>query len=147
MTRTRNLPEPIAEIFRQVERLERAFPGRRFTPDGHLVGSIGEVIAAEVFDLKLLPASAEGHDARDENGALVQIKLTSGKSIGLRASCKRLLVMRIVDPTSAELVYDGPREAVWTACGKMQKKRTDSAALALRNSGRSLKPKLLCSQA
>ncbi len=57
---------------------------------------------------------------RHDNGVLVQIKLTSGKSIGLRASCERLLVMRIVDPTSAELVYDGSGEPVWTACGKMQ---------------------------
>jgi hypothetical protein len=123
------LPEPIAEIFRQVARLERTYPGRKFTPDGHLIGSIGEVIAAEAFGLKLLPASAAGHDARDENGALVQIKLTSGKSIGLRASCERLLVMRIADPTSAELVYDGPGEPVWTACGKMQKNGQHSISL------------------
>ncbi len=124
------LPKPIAEIFRQVEQLERAYPGRKFTPDGHLIGSIGEVIAAEEFGLKLLPASAPGHDARDEDGALVQIKLTSGKSIGLRASCERLLVMRIVDPTSAELVYDGPGEPVWAACGKMQKNGQRSISLA-----------------
>ncbi len=123
------LPKPIAEIFRQVEQLERAYPGRKFTPDGHLIGSIGEVIAAEAFGLKLLPASAPGHDARDNNGALVQIKLTSGKSIGLRASCERLLVMRIVDPTSAELVYDGPGEPVWAACGKMQKNGQRSISL------------------
>ncbi len=123
------LPKPIAEIFRQVEQLERAYPGRKFTPDGHLIGSIGEVIAAEAFGLMLLPASAPGHDARDENGALVQIKLTSGKSIGLRASCERLLVMRIVDPKSAELVYDGPGEPVWTACGKMQKNGQRSISL------------------
>ena len=123
------LPKPIAEIFRQVEQLERAYPSRKFTPDGHLIGSIGEVIAAEAFGLMLLPASAAGHDARDENGALVQIKLTSGKSIGLRASCERLLVMRIVDPTSAELVYDGPGEPVWTACGKMQKNGQRSISL------------------
>ena len=124
------LPKPIAEIFRQVEQLERAYPGRKFTPDGHLIGSSGEVIAAEAFGLKLLPASAPGHDARDENGAFVQIKLTSGKSIGLRASCERLLVMRIVDLTSAELVYDGPGEPVWTACGKMQKNGQRSISLA-----------------
>ncbi len=123
------LPKPIAEIFRQVEQLERAYPGRKFTPDGHLIGSIGEVIAAEAFGLMLLPASAAGHDARDESGALVQIKLTSGKSIGLRASCERLLVMRIVDPTSAELVYDGPGEPVWAACGKMQKNGQRSISL------------------
>ena len=124
------LPKPIAEIFRQVEQLQRAYPGRKFTPDGHLIGSIGEVIAAEAFGLDLLPASAPGHDARDESGALVQIKLTGGKNIGLRASCERLLVMRIVDPTSVELVYDGPGEPVWTACGKMQKNGQRSISLA-----------------
>lgn len=115
------VPKPIAEIFRQIARLERIYPGRKFTPDGHLIGSIGEVIAAQAFELELLPASAAGHDARDKTGALVQIKLTSGNSIGLRASCERLLAMRIADPTSAKLIYDGPGEPVWAACGKMQK--------------------------
>jgi hypothetical protein len=101
------LPKPIAEIFRQVERLERAYPGRKFTPDGHLIGSIGEVIAAEAFGLDLLPASAPGHDARDESGALVQIKLTGGKNIGLRASCERLLVMRIYEHFKAQVREHG----------------------------------------
>ncbi len=40
------LPEPVADIYRAVVRLEELYPGRKFTPDGHLVGSIGEVIAA-----------------------------------------------------------------------------------------------------
>lgn len=37
-----NLPGPVAAIFKAVEQLEAAYPGRKFTPDGHLVGSIGE---------------------------------------------------------------------------------------------------------
>jgi hypothetical protein len=41
-----------------------------------------------------------------------------------------MLVMRIVDPTSAELVYDGPGEPVWTACGKMQKNGQRNISLA-----------------
>ena len=41
-----------------------------------------------------------------------------------------LLVMRIIDPMSAELVYDGPGEPVWTACGKMQKNGQRSISLA-----------------
>jgi len=47
------LPEPVAAIYRAVEQLEAAYPGRRFTPDGHLVGSIGEVVAAEALGLTL----------------------------------------------------------------------------------------------
>jgi len=51
-----------------VAELEKEFEGRRFTPDGHLVGSIGEVVAAYAFGLKLLPASNERHDAVAANG-------------------------------------------------------------------------------
>jgi hypothetical protein len=45
------LPEPVADIYRAVVRLEELYPGWKFTPDGHLVGSIGEVIAAEALPL------------------------------------------------------------------------------------------------
>jgi hypothetical protein len=48
-----NLPAPVADIYRAVAELEKLYPGRKFTPDGHLVGSIGEVIAAEHFGLTL----------------------------------------------------------------------------------------------
>ena len=68
------LPAPVAAIYRAVEELEAAYPLRKFTPDGHLVGSIGEVIAAEALSLTLHPASYPGHDAFDGNGN-VQIKM------------------------------------------------------------------------
>ena len=40
------VPRLIGRLYDIVDRLEELFPGRKFTPDGHLVGSIGEVIAA-----------------------------------------------------------------------------------------------------
>ena len=45
------LPKQVADIYRAVQELEADYPGRKFTPDGHLVGSIGEVIAAETLNL------------------------------------------------------------------------------------------------
>jgi hypothetical protein len=42
---------------------EEAYPGRKFTPDGHLVGSIGEVVAPEALGLTLYVGSRPGHDA------------------------------------------------------------------------------------
>ncbi|WP_050808283.1 DUF6998 domain-containing protein [Asticcacaulis biprosthecium] len=38
-------------------RLEASFPGRKFTLDGHLVGSVSVVIASYMFDLSLEAAS------------------------------------------------------------------------------------------
>ena len=49
------LPKPVADIYRAVRELEATYPDRKFTPDGHLVGSIGEVIAKEAFGLDLHP--------------------------------------------------------------------------------------------
>src|SRR5580704_19671100 len=45
----------IRQLYTVVAQLEEEFEDRRFTPDGHLVGSIGEVVAAYAFGLKLLP--------------------------------------------------------------------------------------------
>lgn len=111
------LPAPVAAIYRAVAELEQLYPGRRFTPDGHLVGSIGEVVAAEALNLTLHPASYPGHDAFDAQGD-VQIKATGGKVVALYATCARLVVLRIVSPEAADIVYDGPGEPAWAAAGK-----------------------------
>lgn len=112
------LPPEVAQIYDAVRKLETQFPGRPFTPDGHLVGSLGEVIVAKNFGLTLLPCSAKGHDAKDDEGRLVQIKLTGGKSVALRADCDRLIVMQITnDKKSVEVVYDGDGAPVWAAVG------------------------------
>ena len=118
MTKRIPLPPAVAKIYEAVEELEAAYPGRKFTPDGHLVGSIGEVIAAEELGLTLHPASFAGHDAYDLNGH-VQIKMTgrTGNSVALRATCDRLVVLRIVSPHEAEIVFDGPGAPAWEAAG------------------------------
>ncbi len=118
MTKRIPLPEPVARIYKAASELEALYPGRKFTPDGHLVGSIGEVIAAEALGLTLYPMSRSGHDAYDANGD-VQIKMTAGSSVAMYATCERLVVLRIISPEEAEIVYDGPGEPAWENAGKM----------------------------
>jgi hypothetical protein len=115
------MPSQVEAIYHAVHALEQRYPGRKFTPDGHLVGSIGEVIAAEALGLTLYAASHPSHDAEDELGRKVQIKLTGGSSVALRATCDRLLVMRVFDVGFAEVVYDGDGAPAWEAAGAMQK--------------------------
>ena len=66
----------------------------------------------------LHPASYPGHDAFDEAGN-VQIKMTgpTGRAVALYATCVRLVVLKVVSPQEAEIVYDGPGEPVWAAAG------------------------------
>lgn len=120
MTKRVPLPEPVARIYKAIAELEALYPGRRFTPDGHLVGSIGEVVAAEALSLTLYPMSRRGHDAYDANSD-VQIKMTAGNSVAMYATCDRLVVLRVVSPQEAEIVYDGPGQPVWEKASKMGK--------------------------
>lgn len=122
------LPEPVARIYKATAELEALYPGRKFTPDGHLVGSIGEVIAAEALGLKLYPMSHVGHDAFDSNGD-VQIKMTAGTRVAMYATCARLVVLRVVSPEEAEIVYDGPGQPVWEKAGKIAKNGQRSISL------------------
>lgn len=112
----------LTTLYQVADRLERLFPGRKFTPDGHLVGSIGEVVAAHMFGLKLLPGSVPNHDAISDDGRNVQIKFTQGtKSVALRAEPEHLLVLRLTPDRSIELVYNGKGHDPWLQAGKMQK--------------------------
>lgn len=106
MNRLIKLPPQVAAIYRATAELEERYPGRHFTPDGHLVGSIGEVVAAEALGLTLYSPSHRCHDAFDVNGD-VQIKMTAGKSVGMYSCCNRLVVLKVVSTDEAEIVYDG----------------------------------------
>jgi hypothetical protein len=108
-------------LYAIVAELEAAFPGRPFTPDGHLVGSIGEVLAAHHYELALLPCSAVAHDATAADGRLVQIKATQGTLVGLRACPEHLIVLRILPNGAAEEIYNGPGILAWARAGKLQK--------------------------
>ena len=115
------IPQLIRQLYGIVADLEAYFPDRHFTPDGHLVGSIGEVLAAYHYELELFPASVEAHDARAKDGRLVQIKATQRATIGLRSQPEHLLVLRILPNGESEEVYNGPGELAWENAGKKQK--------------------------
>src|SRR5574343_27114 len=118
MNRTAEL---IRQLYAIVDELEQLYPGRKFTPDGHLVGSIGEAYAAEHYGLKLHIASFPGHDAEDNEGRQWQIKATGGTSIGIRSCPDWLLLLKLNRDGSLTEVYCGEGKLAWDAAGKMQK--------------------------
>lgn len=115
------IPKLIRELYHVVSELEALFPGRHFTLDGHLVGSIGEVLAAHYYELELLPASAIGHDAITQDGVYVQIKATQKSQVGIRSEPQHLLVLGLTSAGAHEEIFNGPGELAWNAAGKMQK--------------------------
>ena len=121
--------ELIAQLYAIVRELQQMFPDRLFTPDGHLVGSLGEVIAARDYSLTLLPSSTETHDAR-QNDRLVQIKITQGKRVALYSEPEYLLVLKLEkDGTSSE-VFNGPGNLAWINTSAKQKNGQRPISLA-----------------
>lgn len=114
------IPETIRNLYEIVDELESSFPGRKFTPDGHMVGSIGEVLASYYYGIILSPASTPVHDGVSLNGTKVQIKATQGKSIGIRSCPDHMLVLYIKREGSFEEIYNGPGDIVWNQSGIMQ---------------------------
>jgi len=107
----------IPELHALIARFEAAAPGRHFTVDGHLVGSIGEVLAADRFGLTLSTASTKGVDAFTADGRAVEVKATTGtKQIALRGfvpEAEFLLAIQVNPDGSFSVVYNGPAAPVW----------------------------------
>jgi hypothetical protein len=105
------------EIFAVLEALHG---GRHFTPDGHMVGSIGEVLVAFKFGLELVPASNKGYDARI-GSKTVEIKATQGtRGFALRdhgVMPDHLIAVRIEPHGSIDVIYNGPAAPVWAVAG------------------------------
>jgi hypothetical protein len=117
--------QPVSSIIRQfyslTSELERLFPKRSFTPDGHVVESFCEVLAAQCFDLELMPASSKLHNARTRDRAkLVQIKSTQAETVVFRSDQvpQHLLVLKLSDDGAPELIYNGPGALAYEKTGK-----------------------------
>ncbi len=124
------LAEKIKELYRIANELESMYPGRKFTPDGHLVGSIGEVLVAEHYGLTLLPTGSETHDAVTKDGKLVQIKAIQTNKISISSEPEHLIVIKLIPDGNWMEIYNGPGSLVWQNTGKMQKNGQRPISLA-----------------
>jgi hypothetical protein len=124
------VPYLITKLYGITDELEAMF-GRKFTPDGHLVGSIGEAIAVYIYDLVLTEPSFKTHDAKTKDGKRpVQIKFTAGNSgFGIYEKPDYLIALRLIDRRDVVEVFNGPGKIAWQCAGKLQKNGQCSIAM------------------
>ena len=106
------IEEALTSIFRGIERLQEAFPSRRFTIDGRLVGDIGEVIAQLEYDLTLDKVSVPDHDARMPDGRRVQIKATFKDSLTFKTCPDCYLGFKLDRNGGFKEIFNGPGELI-----------------------------------
>jgi len=93
--------------------------GRPISPDGHLVGGLGEIMAAAEYDLVLAAPSTGGYDASlaSDEDVKVEIKATTRTSVTLSGEspgADRLVALQIDrDTATPTFFYWGPAEPAW----------------------------------
>ena len=75
------ISDAINQLLQIVVRLQSAYPHKRFTLDGRLVGDIGEILVEEAYDVKLHKDLQRHHDGIASDGRHVQIKATMQDSL------------------------------------------------------------------
>jgi len=109
----KHFSKQVEDIYKAVNELEIMFPGRPFTPDGHMVGSIGECLVADAYDLELMPPSNKGFDAKTEDGKEVEIKATQSNSVAFRSSPEYAIVIKIHKDGTFSEIYNGIGSLIW----------------------------------
>ena len=103
----------VKQLYATVNELEAMFPGRHFTPDGHMVGSLGECLVADAYSLELKTASNKGYDAVTESGLQVEIKATQSNSVAFRSRPQHAIIIKILPDGTFQEIYNGPGALVW----------------------------------
>jgi len=108
----KTFPDIMQRLYGIVAELEGLFPGRPFTPDGHMLGSIGESLAQYYYGVTLNRPSAKGEDGQAECGG-VEVKITQRESVAFRCLPETLLVLKLFKDGRFEEVYNGSGSRVW----------------------------------
>jgi hypothetical protein len=113
MERRAVIRDALAEIFVGIEHLRDAFPDKKFTIDGKLVGDIGEVIAALEYDVSLYVTQKAGHDGETSDGKRVQVKATFKKSLTFKTVPDYYLGFKLHRDGEYEEVFNGPGKVIF----------------------------------
>jgi hypothetical protein len=113
MPKHRAINQALSLIFEGISQLKDAFPNRKFTIDGRLVGDIGEVIAALEYDIQLHDTSQPDHDAETKDGRRVQIKATFKDQLTFKTLPDYYLGFKLFKDGKYEEIYNGPGEVIF----------------------------------
>lgn len=113
MPTRQEIAKALESIFSGISHLKDSFPGRQFTIDGRLVGDIGEVIAAMVYEIELDEVSQPTHDGTASNGGRVQIKATFQDALTFKTVPEYYLGIKINRNGTFEEIYNGPGRPIF----------------------------------
>jgi hypothetical protein len=128
-----SIPEAVRDLLWIVRRLESAYPHKKFTLDGRLVGDIGEILVEEAYDLRLFMDMTKYHDGRSSDGRLVQVKATMKSQ--LTFPCDHIphyyLAIQIATDGTFTEIFNGPGAIAWQAVRERKRAKNNLHCISL----------------
>ena len=107
----------VKEMLAIVESLQIAYPKKKFTLDGRLVGDLGEILVEEDYDLELYEGLEKHHDGETPDGRRVQIKTTMKSSLTFPVDHipHYYIGIKVSEDGSYKEIFNGPGAIAWEA--------------------------------
>lgn len=130
---TISVPVAIRQLLRVVGQLHAAYPNKRFTLDGRLVGDLGEVLVAEEYDLRLHEGLRKHHDAIASDGRQVQIKTTMQNALTFPAdhTPDYYLGIKIHEDGKFDEIFNGPGSVAGLAVRDWKHPKTNLHSISI----------------
>ena len=111
----REFKNKIASIYEIANELGQEFNITKCTPDGHLLGAIGQIAAKIAFGLKFGSDKKEHNCTWSDQDRIinVQVRCTGRGSVAIRKEPEYLIALEISEAGKIYLLYNGPGEYVW----------------------------------
>ena len=125
--------QAVKDMLQIVEKLQKAYPKKKFTLDGRLVGDLGEILVEEDYDLELYEGLEKHHDGETSDGRRVQIKTTMKNSLTFPVDHIPHYYVGIkvnLDGSYTE-IFNGPGAIAWKAIKKRKPTKTNLHSITL----------------
>ena len=105
----------ISAIYDIAHELSQAFKISNCTPDGHLLGAIGQIAAKIAFGLTFNSKLQEHNCTWSDGKSMlnIQVRCTGRGSIAIRMEPEYLIALEISEAGKIFLLYNGPGKHVW----------------------------------
>lgn len=127
------IAEAIEQLLGIVQELRLAFPKKRFTLDGRLVGDIGEALAEQLYDITVFDHLERHHDARTSDGRLVQVKATMQNALTFPADHvpDYYLGLRIDAKGKVTEIFNGPGKIAYEGIKNRKVPKTNLHSISI----------------
>lgn len=119
--------DAVKQLIQIVKELRSAFPQKRFTLDGRLVGDLGEVLVEAAYDIELHEGLRKHHDGKASDDRQVQIKATMQDSLTFPVDHipDYYLGIKIYPDGTFMEIFNGPGSVAWEAVKNRKPTKTN----------------------